>query len=128
MKWAAILFMLIRWSKNKRQLGESVIRILHGLFMLKRMCALCITKSSSSTSGLICVLPDPCCGSNLLPVNQKLSCLIPALLSHALTQYQYLYHSHLSKCFPLPPSQSGSRKKNSRRLPTESLSSLVGYG
>ena len=41
-KWAAILFMLIRWSKIKTQILKSVIRIIHSLFMLRRMCALCI--------------------------------------------------------------------------------------
>ena len=39
---AAIFFMLIRWSKIKTQLLKSVIRIIHSLFMLRRMCALCI--------------------------------------------------------------------------------------
>ena len=47
MKWAAILFMLIRWSKIKTQLRKSVLRILHCLFVLRIMCALCIKLSSS---------------------------------------------------------------------------------
>ena len=41
-KWAAILFMLIRWYKIITQLRKSVTRILHSLFMSRRMCALCI--------------------------------------------------------------------------------------
>ena len=41
-KWAAVLFMVIRRSKIKTQLGKTVILILQNLFMTTRMCALCI--------------------------------------------------------------------------------------
>ena len=39
---AAILFMLIRWSKSKTQLGNRASRFQHTLFMLRRTCDLCI--------------------------------------------------------------------------------------
>ena len=45
MKWAAILFMQIRWSKIKTQLRNSVLRSLHSLFVLRRMCAICYVYS-----------------------------------------------------------------------------------
>ena len=41
-KLAAILLMQIRWPKIKTQLWKSVTRIMHTLFLSRRMCALCI--------------------------------------------------------------------------------------
>ena len=40
--FAAILFMLIRWSQIKTQLGKRASGIQHTLFMLGRMSDLCI--------------------------------------------------------------------------------------
>ena len=40
--WNAILFMLLRWSKIKAQLGKRASRIQHTSFRFKRMSALCI--------------------------------------------------------------------------------------